>query len=148
MNKVVQKVGVGISTVAIMVASFAMPAMAANNGTDHFGPFAGSSTDGGSCGAPWANDTFNRFFSVHDNGDGTFNVTEDFKDGTFTTIGPVSPGKCETTDSHHGTTVLAGITGDLQGSESGTVSSGTYNPNGCSAIGADCTTTAGFIAAV
>jgi hypothetical protein len=122
-------------------------AMAANGGTDHFGPFAGSSPDGGSCGIPWANDTYDRSYSVHDNGDGTFKVTADSRHGTFVTTGPVSPGACENTDNH-GSTVAAGVTGGFQGFLSGTVTSSTYDPTGCAAAGADCSTTQGFLAAV
>jgi hypothetical protein len=138
---------VALSAVISCVA-LALPAGAAsNNGTDHFGPFPSTSVDNGTCG-PWANDTFNRFFTVHNNGNGTFTVTEEFKDGSFVTTGPASPGCAETTDSHHGTVVTPGITGNMQGRETGTVTSSTYNPNSCSAPGADCTTTAGFISAV
>lgn len=146
MNILTQRIAAGIVTAALALASLTLPALAANNGTDHFGPFASTSTDGGSCGVPWANDTFNRFFTVHDNGDGTFAVREEFKDGTFTTIGGVSPGSCESTN-HHGTIVTPGITGDFQGFLAGTVTSSTYNPNGCSTPSA-CTTIAGFLTAV
>jgi hypothetical protein len=120
-------------------------AAAANGGTDHFGPFAGSSLDGSSCGGTWAMDTYDRSYTVHDNGDGTFNVTADSKHGTFVTTGPGSPGACENTNNH-GSTVAAGVTGGFQGFLSGTVTSSTYDPTGCAS--ADCSTTAGFIAAV
>ena len=115
-------------------------------GTQNFGPFPSSSPDGGTCGAPWANDTFARSFTVHDNGDGTFKVTEDFRDGTFTTTGPASPGACETSD-HHGSTVKPGIVGEFQGFLTGTVTSSTFNPNGC-AGDKQCATLAGFLLAV
>lgn len=123
-------------------------AASAGGGTDHFGPFAGASPDGGSCGVnnPWANDTYDRSYTVVDNGDGTFKVTADSKHGTFVTTGTVSPGACETTSDRHGSTVTAGVTGGFQGFLTGTVTSSTYDPAGCAS--ADCSTTGGFIAAV
>ena len=122
-------------------------AQANDRGTDHFGPFPGLSPDGGSCGIQWANDTYDRSYSVHDNGDGTFRVTADSRHGTFVTTGPGSPGACETTD-RHGSTVGAGVTGGFQGFLSGTVTSSSYNPAGCAAASADCSTTQGILAAV
>jgi hypothetical protein len=147
MNKITQRIGIGIVSAALALASFAAPAVAAGNGTDHFGPFLSTSPDGGSCGVvPWATDTFNRFFTVHDNGDGTFAVREDFKDGAFTTIGTVSPGQCDATN-HHGTTVPVGITGSFQGFLAGTVTSSIYTPAACSSTtNVACSTTAGFVA--
>jgi hypothetical protein len=141
-----RRLWVVIFALAITVGT-ATGAAASNGGTDHFGPFAGSSPDGGSCGIPWANDTYDRSYTVHDNGDGTFNVTAESRHGTFVTTGPGSPGACETSD-RHGSVVNAGIVGGFQGFLSGTVTSSTYNPSGCAAAGADCSTTQGFLAAV
>jgi hypothetical protein len=120
---------------------------AANGGTDHFGPFTTSSLDGSSCGGTWAMDTYDRSYTVHDNGDGTFKVTADSKHGTFVTTGPGSPGACDNSD-RHGSTVNAGVNGGFQGFLSGTVTNSTYDPAGCDAAGADCQTTQGFLAAV
>jgi hypothetical protein len=116
----------------------------AAGGADHFGPFPTSSADNGSCSLPWAMDTYDRSYTVVDNGSGTFKVTADSR-GTFVTTGPGSPGACEST-THHGSAVAAGITGGFQGFLSGTVTSATYDPTGCSE--ANCSTTSGFIAAV
>ena len=139
-----------IASIFVLAALFAVTtatgALADNGGTMHFGPFAGTSPDGGTCGSPWANDTFNRLFSVHDNGDGTFRVTEDFKDGSFVTTGPVSPGACETND-HHGTVLSPGLNGNFRGFLTGTVATSTFTPAACNTAGA-CSTTSGFIAAV
>jgi hypothetical protein len=121
-------------------------ALAKGGGTDHFGPIASTSPDGATCGGTWAKDTFDRFFTVKDNGDGTFAVREEFKNGSFVTTGPASPGKCETTN-HHGTVLAAGITGDMRGWLAGTVTGSSYIPNGC-AVPSACDSTAGFIAAV
>jgi hypothetical protein len=122
----------------------AAPSVGAAGATQHYGPFASVTTDGGKCGNTWATDNVNRDFMVQANKDGTFMVREEFKNGTFVTNGGPSPGGCET-DNHHGLTVLPAITGTFQGEEEGVVTGGTYTPNGCST--ADCTTTAGFIAA-
>ena len=132
---------------ALLTAAFVFAAVgSAGNGKEtHFGPFASTSPDNGTCG-PWANDTFDRDFTVKDNGDGTFRVREEFKNGSFVTTGPASPG-CAETDSQHGTLVAAGITGNMHGYLEGTVTSSTFNPNGC-AVASACTTTAGFLTAV
>lgn len=132
----------------VFVAALAVTAAASAAKSDyHIGPFASTSPDNGSCGQQWAIDTFNRDYNVHANGDGTYRVREEFKNGSFTTTGPVSPGACET-GSNHGTAVTPGITGTVQGFLEGTVTSSTFDPNGCSAVGADCTTTQGFLLAV
>jgi hypothetical protein len=132
---------------AVLAALALSAAAAAGNGREtHFGPFAGTSPDNGTCGHAWATDTFNRDFKVKDNRDGTFNVREEFKDGSFTTIAGPSPGACDTTGKH-GTVVSAGVTGKMHGSLEGTVTSTTFDPNGCDAVTADCTTTQGFLLA-
>jgi hypothetical protein len=137
----------------LLIAAFAMLALLpgatlAAGGTDHFGPFASSSTDHGTCSYnAWATDSFDRYFTVHDNGDGTFSVSEQLKDGTFVTLGSSSPGGCES-GPNHGSTVVAGIQGNFNGAIGGTVTSATYDPNGCDAAGADCSTTDGFLTAV
>ena len=123
-------------------------AQADNSGTVHLGPFASVSPDGGTCGAPWANDTFDRVFTVHDNGDGTFRLREDFRNGTFVTIGSASPGACETSD-HHGSTVQSGVEGRFTGFLMGTVSDGTFNPAACANDPSACyTSTISFVTAV
>ena len=122
-----------------------LPAAAAP-GTQHFGPFSVNTTDGGSCGNSWANDTFERRYTVISNGGGNFTVREQ-DHGTFVTIAGASPGACETTP-HHGATVAAGIQGDIQGSADFTVNSATYNPGGCDANPSACSTRGGFVTAV
>ena len=139
-----------LATVAVAAAMAAFPiAAGADSGSGestHLGPFTtANDPDGGTC-SPWALDNFDRFLTVHDNGDGTFRVREDFKNGAFVTTGPASPGGCEG-GTHHGSSVAAGIMGTFQGYLEGTVSGGTFNPAGCGAAGADCTTTTGLIAA-
>src|SRR2546425_12841435 len=48
--------------------------------TQHYGPYASGSTDSGTCGNDWANDLFNRFFTVFTRSDGSIVVVEQFKD--------------------------------------------------------------------
>jgi hypothetical protein len=81
--------------------------------TQHYGPFASSSPDSGTCGNDWATDTFDRHFTVFQNGDGSLLVVEQFKDGSFVTASGASPGSCEPGGTPG--TVNAGVTGSLHG---------------------------------
>src|SRR6266851_2253971 len=89
--------------------------------TQHYGPYASGSTDSGTCGNDWANDLFNRHFTVFFNPDGSVkSIVEQFKDGSFVTPAsdspPVnfSPGACQNSATPAGV-VNNGITGDLHG---------------------------------
>lgn len=139
---------VALASLALLALPLTMGSSSFAAAAFHFGPFASTSLDGGSCGAPWANDTFDREFVVQQNPDGTFRVHEMFKNGTFVTIGGVSPGACEST-SNHGSQVNPQVTGDFQGFLDGTVS-GTivFDPNACTTLLNPCASTAGFISAV
>jgi len=119
---------------------------AAGNGTQQFGPFLDNTTDGGSCGNSWANDSFERRYTVISNGAGNFTIREN-DNGSFVTIAGASPGACETT-SHHGSVVNAGITGNIQGTAAFTVNSATFNPHGCDADPTVCANRNGFVNAV
>jgi hypothetical protein len=66
------------------------------NGTQHYGPYPSTSPDSGTCGNDWAQDTFDGHFTVRPNGDGTYTVVEEFKNGSFVTNAGASPGACET----------------------------------------------------
>ena len=87
--------------------------------TQHFGPYASNSTDSGTCGNDWANDLFDRHFTVF-NRDGSFLVVEQFKKGSFVTPASdspspnPSPGGCQTTATPVGD-VSNGVTGELHG---------------------------------
>lgn len=113
---------------------------------DHYGPFNSTSADNGSCGETWANDTFDRYFTVQNTGNNTFTMREDYKNGTFTTLDAVSPGMCTPNSNRHGSTISAGITGTMTGNLTYNIQNATYNPNGCST--GDCSSTIGFIQAV
>src|SRR5437870_3920741 len=89
--------------------------------TQHYGPYSSTSTDSGTCGNDWANDTFDRHFTVRMNTNGTFLVVEQFKDGSFVTpasdsppfVNP-SPGACQNSPTPQGI-VNPGVTGSLHG---------------------------------
>src|SRR2546422_10983620 len=63
-----------------------------SNATQHYGPYPSGSTDSGTCGNDWADDTFDRHFTGKSNQDGTFTAIGQFKDGTSTTRPARSPG--------------------------------------------------------
>ena len=83
--------------------------------TQHFGPYSSGSPDSGTCGNDWAQDTFDRDFTVRSNGDGTYTIVEQFKNGSFVTSDGPSPGACDVTYFNHGTTIVAGKTGSMHG---------------------------------
>jgi hypothetical protein len=107
-----------------------------------FGPYDVVTTDNGSCGTPWANDTEKRVFVVKRKHDGSFRVTR-FDFGKFETLAGGSPGACNT-KGKHGSTVVAGVKGRFRGFLTGTVTGGTFDPN--ATCPADCGTTAVWIA--
>ena len=136
--------GALIAVIAFSLAT-ASPAAAA---TARYGPFASTSPDSGSCGPDWANDTFQRVFTVNTTpeSDGTYRVREDFIRGSFLTLAGTSPGACNS-GTTNGATVGAGVTGRMGGSFTIVVSHGTYNADvTCTSV--NCGTTAGFVAAV
>jgi len=126
-------------------ASAAAAASPNSNGTDHYS-FVGGSPDGGSCGNEWANDSYTLDISVRRTGAGTFAMTTMYKNGSFVTNAGASPGACSTVN-HHGSVLAAGVVGNLQGWLDETITSGTYNPNGCNAV-TTCTTRTGVLAAL
>jgi hypothetical protein len=99
--------------------------------------FTVTTTDGSSCGAAqvWATDVVKRTFKVTKRGANTYSIRRTDR-GTFTTLGTLSPGKCNT-KGKHGSTVKAGVVGKMRGYLVGTVT-GTYDKN------ATCTVDCGF----
>ena len=85
------------------------------NRTQHYGPYASGSPDSGTCGNDWAEDTFDRHFTVRSNHDGTYTVVQQFKNGSFVTNAGFSPGSCDITDGSPPGTVNGGITGSMHG---------------------------------
>jgi hypothetical protein len=118
--------------------------------TQHYGPYASTSPDSGSCGNDWATDSFNRFFSIFSQ-DGAIVVVQQFKNFSFVTPAVdspqpnPSPGACEN-GPYDGGVVANGVTGSAVGyfiiqTIPGTTVTST-NPN-CDAVtssNADCTT--------
>ena len=118
------------------------------NATQHYGPYPSSSPDSGTCGPDWAEDTFDRHFTVQLNPDGTYTVTEQFKNGSFVTNAGFSPGGCQNSPISQGS-VPAGITGSMHGYFIIPLPTGTMQTSmdpSCVAgmPGAPCTTT-GFV---
>jgi hypothetical protein len=84
--------------------------------TTHYGPYASGSPDSGTCGNNWADDTYNRHFTVFQNkDDGSLLVVEQFKDGSFGTRAGSSPGACNNPPTNDGGTVAAGVQGSFHG---------------------------------
>jgi hypothetical protein len=117
------------------------------NHTQHYGPDASGSPDSGTCGNDWAQDTFDRHFTVRSNNDGTYTVVQQFKNGNFVTNPPdtqVSPGSCDFDDGAPGT-VDAGTMGSMHGyfiiSNVGTQTSTDPHCDASTMSDANCTTT-------
>jgi hypothetical protein len=83
--------------------------------TQHYGPYSSGSPDSGTCGNDWAEDTFDRVFTVRTASDGTISVVEQFKNGSFVTNAGPSPGACEETDGTPPGVVSDGIVGSMHG---------------------------------
>jgi hypothetical protein len=86
------------------------PVDPSGNRTQHYGPYTTTSPDSGTCGNDWAEDTFDRDFTVRDS-----TVVEQFKNGSFVTNGGASPGACDLSDGYGPGTVVAGHTGSMHG---------------------------------
>ena len=115
--------------------------------TQHYGGYPSTSPDSGTCGNFWAQDTFDRHFTVKTANDGTFTVVQQFKRGSFVTNAGLGPGACQPPPS--GGTVAAGITGSMHGYfiiplPPGTVQTSTDPSCVAGSPAAPCTT-AGFV---
>src|SRR6266542_4575597 len=78
--------------------------------TQHYGPYASRSPDSSTCGNDWAQDTFDRHFTVRKTATTTFEVVEQFKSGSFATMAGPSPGGC---DTNVGGTINSGVSSQL-----------------------------------
>ena len=112
--------------------------------TQHYGPYTSGSPDSGTCGNDWAEDTFDRDFTVRTSA-GQTTVVEQFKNGSFVTNGGSSPGACDSTDGYGPGTLNPGHTGKMHGYfiVSGALSQTSTSPL-CDAVAmsnANCTTT-------
>ena len=134
--------GVGLSLIGVtMAVAIPLGAHAAvNNGKVPIkvGPIAVIAQDDvGTCNNVWAVDSFNKFYTITSNNDGTYNLQVNYKDGTFVTQAGKSPGACES-GTDNGNTVAAGVTGKTHQEYNGTVT-GTLSGNSCTP--ATCTST-------
>ena len=137
------KLGIALFAVIALSLAAASPAAAA---TARYGPIASMSPDSGTCGNYWANDTFQRVFTVNNTtaaSDGSYSVREDFVHGRFVTLAGKSPGACNS-GTDNGGMVGVGVTGRMGGTFSIVVKGGTYHAIVCTQ--ANCGTTADFIA--
>jgi hypothetical protein len=112
--------------------------------TQHYGPYASGSPDSGSCGNDWAEDTFDRDFTVRTANDGTITIVEQFKNGSFVTNAGFSPGNCDPTDQTPPGTIRAGVMGSMHGyfivSGATTQTSNSPYCDAFNGTNADCTT--------
>ncbi|MDX6543560.1 MAG: hypothetical protein QOK32_1163 [Gaiellaceae bacterium] len=149
-SQIATKASLLSTTVDPLQEELAIDAMASStsNGTKHYGPFPSMSPDSGTCGNDWAEDTFDRFFTVRQTGAGTYEVYEQFKNGTFVTMAGPSPGACDLSDGYGPGVVSGGLLGTMHGYFIIEVTCALAAPcfNAAGSCGA-CDTTAGFIAA-
>jgi hypothetical protein len=92
-----------------------------------------TTTDHGCDFRPWATDTLTRTYKVHLRENGSYSVRREDKGRFVTLAGPspsVDPCPGVIRRGKHGTAVLGGMTGKLHGYLQGTVTGGTFNPNG------------------
>jgi hypothetical protein len=116
------------------------------------GPVAIVQEDIGTCNNFWAVDSFDKFYTLTLNHDGTYNLQVNYKNGTFSTLAGASPGACESAPAPdgNGKTVVAGITGKTHQEYNHTVSAiapPNQNPN-CGVNNVLCPSAKSFLDAV
>jgi hypothetical protein len=123
-----------------------------NSGTTQFGPYPSVTTDSGTCGVDWAEDTVNRYFMIQQIGPLDYRVVEKYKDGTFTTL-PIfpatvpSPGACDNSDGTGPGLVSGGVSGTFHGYDMIAVTSASYTP-GSASCASPCASTNQFLLSV
>jgi hypothetical protein len=132
-------------TAAVVASGAAQSGANSHNGK--FGPYPSQTPDSGTCGPTWATDNVNRHFKIRRTGANTFDVTQKFKRGRFTTVAGPSPGACDSSDGTGPGIVLAGVTGKFHGYLRMTITSATYTP-ATAACAFPCATTGQFILTV
>jgi hypothetical protein len=100
---------------ALADLSLLMPASVGGSATQHYGPYASGSPDSGTCGNDWAEDQYDRVFTVRQTGPTSYTVIEQFKNGTFVTNEGFSPGACQLDDGSSTVHVSQGYTGKMHG---------------------------------
>lgn len=135
-----KKIGIGIF--ALLTLAIFIPYQSYAATIPKIGPIRSHAIDTGTCGNNWAKDTFDRYYSVTQNKDGTYTLHVDVKAGTFITTAGASPASCQTEAILRN--IPGGISGTMQGYLDARISEGTYNQNAtCGQL--NCQTTAGFI---
>jgi hypothetical protein len=127
----------------VLMASIALPATGGGPPIK-VGPIAVvAQGDIGTCNNVWALDSFNKFYTITPNKDGTYNVQVNYKDGTFVTLAGQSPGACES-GADNGNIVAADITGRTHQEYNGTVI-GTLIPGAVCGCGTLCVDTTSIL---
>ena len=142
------KTRLAVLTATVLALAIVPAVSMANQPVRHYGPFDSTSSDSGTCGNNWANDTFKRHFAAATtaNPDGTYTVVESFISGRFVTVAGPSPDACDPSGTL-GSMIVDGVTGNFGGSFIVVVSGGTYNPS-AECTPSTCDTTDGFVATV
>ena len=120
-----------------------------NSGTTQFGPYPSVTTDSGTCGVDWAEDTVDRYFMIQQVGPMMYRVIEKYKDGTFTTLAAEqpSPGACDNSDGTGPGVVNGGVSGTFHGYDMIAITSATYTP-GFASCTSPCASTDQFLISV
>jgi hypothetical protein len=151
MNAIARRFAV-LATIVVAVGAIALPALATNTGKGPItaGPVAIVGADDiGTCNNVWAQDSFDKFYALTTNKDGTYNLQVNYKNGTFVTNAGFSPGACES-GTNNGSTVAAGVTGRTHQEYNATVTA-TSTPNSnpdCGLNNVGCTSSTQFLNAV
>jgi hypothetical protein len=105
--------------------------------------------DIGTCNNVWALDSFDKFYRLTSNKDGTYNLQVNYKNGTFISNAGFSPGACES-GTNNGSIVGVGVTGKTHQEYNATVIAtvpANQNPD-CGVDNVGCTGSGGFLNAV
>ena len=125
---------VAVAVVSFLVlTSFSAPASAGSTPVEVEPIFVPAQDDIGTCNNVWAEDSFNKTYTITNVTGNTYNVHVEYTDGTFVTKAGYSPGACEVTGGNgpgNGNTVGDGIPGTFTQSYDRTVT-GTPSGNSC-----------------
>ena len=105
--------------------------------------------DIGTCNNVWAADSFDKFYTLTLNNDGTYSLQVNYKNGTFVSNAGPSPGACES-GAYNGNTVGAGVTGRTHQEYNATVTAtapANQSPD-CGVNNVGCTGSGDFLNAV
>ena len=123
---------IGASAAAVALALYATPAFAATPIV--VGPITVTNADDiGTCNNTWAQDNYDKTFTITDNNDGTFTVHVVYTNGTFVTNAGNSPGACES-GTDNGNTVPVGVNGTIVYEQWNTTLTGTLSGGVCTTL--------------